>query len=101
MNRIIIAFAGAVLLAPVGASAQSAAEIYSYKAPSGMFGDGTFQWNLYRYMTEDAEYRERLRNDPDLATGSVNPPVSSQGTAVNGDQVARPGEGGARRRSAR
>lgn len=97
-KTILAAGAALVLLAPTASSAQTAKEIFTYKAPSGMFGEGTFLWNMYRYMTEDAELREKLRRDRDLATGSVDRvPETAQGTAVGTEQVARPGERGPRR----
>lgn len=105
MTKVTSVLAAALIAVPGLASAQSAAEIYSYKAPSGMFGEGTAKWQMFRYLTEDQEYRDRLRAereaDGGITTGSVRPPVSSQGTAVNGEQVARPGERGARRNPSR
>ncbi|MDB5512831.1 MAG: hypothetical protein JWR08_2314 [Enterovirga sp.] len=101
MRSTILAFGAALLLAPTAASAQTAKEIYTYKAPSGMFGEGTGLWNMYRYMTEDAELRERLRQERETGTASISAPRSAQGTAINDQQVARPGETGSRRRGTR
>ena|SRR5215207_1680004 len=40
---------------------QTAAEIYSYKAPSGMFNEGTSKADHYRFFQEDAERMANLR----------------------------------------
>ncbi len=95
MSKLVLAAGAALFLLPAAASAQTAAETYSYSAPSGMFSEGTTKWQMYRFMAEDAERTARLRAGDDVATGSV------QGTAVSTDQVRRPGEFGARRRGAR
>ena len=63
------------------ASAQSAAQNFTYKAPSGMFGEGTTKWQMYQFMETD---QSRLHGD--LATGSVS-------TSSSNDQsYPRPGE---------
>ncbi|NNM74445.1 hypothetical protein [Enterovirga aerilata] len=71
MRKTMIALGTALLLAPAAASAQSAAENFSYREPSGMFGEGHAKWQLYKFMHEDRERREHLQ--PGLATGSVGP----------------------------
>lgn len=95
MRKIIIAVGAALAFAPVAASAQTAAENFSYSAPSGMFGEGTAKWQLYRYMHEDKERTARFNAENNVDTGSV------QGTAVGDAQVRRPGERGSRRPNAR
>lgn len=95
MRNTIIAIGAILALSPMAASAQSAAENFSYSAPSGMFGEGTAKWQLYRFMHEDRERTERLRAGNDIPTGSI------QGTAVGDDRVRRPGERGSRRETAR
>ena len=97
MRRVVLALGAALMLAPAAASAQSAAENFSYKAPSGMFGEDTAKWQMYKFMHEDRERREALQRDNNLATGSVAKGRPAQGTAINDEQVARPGERGARR----
>jgi hypothetical protein len=81
----------AALLAPSVASAQTAKENFSYSAPSGMFGDGTTKWQLFRFIEEDQERLAALRAGQEpTATGSI------QGSA-NSDSVRRPGEFNRRR----
>jgi opacity protein-like surface antigen len=91
MRIYSLGLAAALVLAPLAASAQTAAENFSYKAPSGMFGEGTAKWQMYRFMHEDRERTEALNAGRDLSTGSV------QGTAIGSEQYARPGESGSRR----
>ena len=43
------------------ARSQTVAEIYSYKAPSGMFNEGTSKADHYRFFQEDAERMANLR----------------------------------------
>ncbi|TGD96056.1 hypothetical protein [Methylobacterium nonmethylotrophicum] len=61
MTKTTLLLAGATLLAATAASAQSAKEIYSYKAPSGMFSEGTTKWDMYRFMAIDHEQQEAAR----------------------------------------
>jgi hypothetical protein len=78
----------AALLVPAAAAAQTAKE---NSAPSGMFGDGTTKWQMFRFIEEDQERTAALRAGQDpAATGSI------QGSA-NSDSVRRPGEFGRRR----
>lgn len=95
MKPYILALAAA-LLAPSAVMAQTAKENFSYSAPSGMFGDGTTKWQLFRFIEEDAERTAALRagRDPD-ATGSI------QGSATDTETVRRPGEFGRRAPSRR
>lgn len=63
MTKTTLLLAGATLLAAATvqlqpAQAQSAKEIYSYKAPSGMFSEGTTKWDMYRFMAMDHEQQE-------------------------------------------
>ena len=95
MRNVVIGLGAALLLAPVAASAQTAAESFSYTAPSGMFGEGYAKWQMYKFMHEDRERTERLRAGEDITTGSVRPATGGV------EQVRRPGETGARRRTSR
>ena len=61
MTKTTLLLAGATLLAATAASAQSAKEIYSYKAPSGMFSEGTTKWDMFRFMAIDHEQQEAAR----------------------------------------
>ena len=89
--RLATAAVLAALLIPAAASAQTAKENFSYSAPSGMFGDGTTKWQIFRFIEEDQERTAALRAGQDpTATGSI------QGSA-NSDSVRRPGESGRRR----
>ncbi|MFH6786468.1 MULTISPECIES: hypothetical protein [Methylobacterium] len=62
MTKTTLLLAGAALLAAAApirsAQAQSAKEIYSYKAPSGMFSEGTTKWDMFRFMAVDHEQQE-------------------------------------------
>jgi hypothetical protein len=91
MKPLVLAFGLSLALAPA-ASALTAKENFSYSTPSGMFSEGTFKWQLFRFIEEDQEWTEALRSghDPD-ATGSI------QGSATTNESVRRPGEGGRRR----
>lgn len=93
MSRIVMIMA-ALAASSVAATAQTARENFSYSTPSGMFGDGMFKWNMYRFMHEDRENMEKLRAGQET-TGSI------QGSATNPDTARRPGEVGSRRRQAR
>ena len=64
------------------ASAQSAANNFSYKAPSGMFSEGTTKWQNYQFMENDAEKRAQ----GDISTGAISNSSSS------GQSYPRPGE---------
>lgn len=67
------------------ASAQTAKENFSYKAPSGMFSEGTTKWQMFQFIESDAERRAALRAGGD-ATGSLSTSSS------NGQSYPRPGE---------
>lgn len=87
--RIIgtLALGTALLAVPAAASAQSAAEIYSYKAPSGMFSEGTTKWQMFQYMATDAERTAQMRAGEDAtATGSLS------NSSSNEQSYPRPGE---------
>lgn len=72
MRTIILSLAAALALAPAAASAQSVAEDYGYKEPSGMFGDGHTIWNFYKYLHEDQERTARLNAARNVeSTGSI------------------------------
>lgn len=53
-----LAFLTSVLCC-AGAGGETVTELFAYRAPSGMFGEGTFKWQLYRFFFED---RERMAN---------------------------------------
>ena len=91
MKPLVLAFGLSLALASA-ASALTAKENFSYSAPSGMFSEGTFKWQLFRFIEEDQERTEALRSghDPE-ATGSI------QGSATTNESVRRPGETGRRR----
>lgn len=91
MTRLIAIAAAALALSGTLATAQTARENFSYSTPSGMFGDGMFKWNMYRFMHEDAERMAQRRAGEPTATGSI------QGSATSGESVRRPGETGSRR----
>ena len=97
--RKMIMLGAALMLAPAAASAQTAAENFGYKTPSGMFGEGTAKWQLYKFMHEDRERVEAMRrNDGNLATGSVRQPTYTVQTSPNGvPRARRPGEPDPRR----
>ncbi len=98
MRKVMIAFGAALLLAPPAASAQSAAENFSYKEPSGMFGEGHAKWQLYKFIHEDRERVEAMRRNRDLATGSIAQPTYTVQTLPNGlPRARRPGEPDPRR----
>ncbi|GJE03521.1 hypothetical protein [Methylobacterium isbiliense] len=84
MTKSILLLAGAMTLAATAASAQTAKENYSYKAPSGMFSEGTTKWEMYRFMAEDAERRAGLANGPAAA------PAVAPGAATRYTGTARP-----------
>ena len=95
MKPHVLAFAAALAVPAVLPSvtlAQTAKENFSYSAPSGMFGDGTAKWQMFRFIEEDQERTAALRAGQDpTATGSV------QGSATSNESVRRPGEAGRRR----
>ena len=74
---------GAALVAAAPAFAQSAKENFSYQTPSGMFGDGTFKWNMYRFMHEDRERTSAL-GDAAQFTGSIENQPRSGSVARTG-----------------
>jgi hypothetical protein len=87
MTKTTLLLAGATLLAAATAQvqpaqAQSAKEIYSYKAPSGMFSEGTTKWDMYRFMAIDREQQEAKAAAEEAArqTASV-PSVEGRATA--------------------
>jgi hypothetical protein len=69
-----------------GAQAQTASENYSYKAPSGMFSEGTTKWQMFQFMASDAEKIAKLRAGPTATTGSLSTSSSDE------ESYARPGE---------
>lgn len=89
-------FAVAVATLPaLPASAQTAAERFSYSAPSGMFSEGTTKWQNYRFLFEDQERTARFNAGQPTSTGSV------QGSAINTETYRRPGEASPKPRRAR
>jgi hypothetical protein len=93
-----IAMSALMLLALTSAaSAQTAKENFSYKAPSGMFSEGTTKWGMYQFLESDAENRANLRAGRDSSTGSLSTSSS------NGQSYPRPGESSTspRRRTSR
>jgi hypothetical protein len=95
MTRTIVAATAALALSATLASAQTARENFSYSTPSGMFSDGMFKWNMYRFMHEDAERMAARRAGQPTETGSI------QGSATSQETARRPGEIGTRRTRAR
>ncbi len=64
MTKTTMLLTGAALVAAAAiqmppAQAQSVRENYSYKAPSGMFSEGTTKWDMYRFMAIDHEDHEK------------------------------------------
>jgi hypothetical protein len=92
MKRLVLALTTALALGSPVLAETTAKENFSYSAPSGAFGDGTFKWQMFRFMAEDRERVLALRagRDPP-ATGSI------QGSATTNESVRRPGEAGRRR----
>jgi hypothetical protein len=92
MKRLVLALTTSLALGSPAFAETTAQENYSYSAPSGAFGDGTFKWQMFRFMAEDRERVLALRagRDP-AATGSI------QGSATTNESVRRPGETGRRR----
>jgi hypothetical protein len=68
------------------ASAQTAAENFSYKAPSGMFSEGTTKWQMYQFVESDADKMARLKAGQPTATGALSSSSSNQ------QSYPRPGE---------
>jgi opacity protein-like surface antigen len=98
MRKVMIAFGAALMLAPAAAPAQTAAENFSYKEPSGMFGEGHAKWQLYKFIHEDSERREALARQRELATGSIAQPTYSVQISPTGvPRARRPGEPDPRR----
>jgi hypothetical protein len=96
MKTVMMAALAVSLLAPAAASAQTAAENFSYKAPSGMFSEGTTKWQMYQFIESDAERTAKLRAG-ETATGSLS------NSSSNAESYPRPGEWatGARRPTSR
>ena len=92
MKRLVLALTTTLALGSPALAETTAAENYSYRAPSGSFSDGTFKWEMFRFMAEDRERVLALRagRDP-AATGSI------QGSATTNWSVSRPGNTGRRR----
>ncbi|BAQ46576.1 MULTISPECIES: hypothetical protein [Methylobacterium] len=86
MTKTTLLLAGATLLAATAASAQSAKEIYSYKAPSGMFSEGTTKWDMYRFMAVDHEQQEQ--REAAAARAEADRTASVPSPAVAGRPVA-------------
>ena len=98
MRKMMIALTAAALLAPAAASAQSAADGFSYKEPSGMFGEGHTLWQLYGFIHQDKERTARFNATRELSTGSIRQPTYAVEKSGNGVQRARrPGEPDPRR----
>ena len=95
MRRSMIGLGMAIMLLPASASAQSAAENFSYTAPSGMFGEGMAKWQMYKFMHEDRERTERLQRE--LATGSIGAGDPAIRPAIRERQAPRRSERGAGR----
>ena len=68
------------------ASAQTAKENFSYKAPSGMFSEGTTKWQMYQFMEADAERMAEIKAGKSTSTGSLSTSTS------NSESYPRPGE---------
>lgn len=96
MKKMMMAVLGLSLVALPAAAAETAAENFSYKAPSGMFSEGTTKWQMYQFMQSDAERTAKLRTG-DTATGSISNSNS------NAESYPRPGEytAGTQRRTSR
>ncbi|HEV7873494.1 MAG TPA: hypothetical protein VGO82_05110 [Enterovirga sp.] len=96
MNKMMMAALGFSLLALPATAAETAAENFSYKAPSGMFSEGTTKWQMYQFVESDAERTAKLRAG-ETATGSLSNSNS------NAESYPRPGEytAGVRRRTSR
>ncbi|KMO29419.1 hypothetical protein VQ02_29675 [Methylobacterium variabile] len=77
MTKATLLLAGATLLAATAASAQSAKEICSYKAPSGMFSEGTTKWDMYRFMAVDHEQQEAASRTAAMPTATVDGRVTA------------------------
>lgn len=91
------ALGAALVFAPVGVQAQDVADNFSYKAPSGMFSEGTTKWQMYQFMESDAERTAKLRAGEPVSTSSISNSDS------NAASYPRPGERsrGFRRQTAR
>lgn len=83
--RALILIIG-ILITASGASAQSAAQNFSYKAPSGMFSEGTTKWQMFQFIEFDAERMEQLRAGQAPTTGALSTSSS------NGQSYPRPTE---------
>jgi hypothetical protein len=96
MKKTMMTLLGLSLLAAPAALAQPAAENFSYKAPSGMFSEGTTKWQMYQFIESDAERTAKLRAG-ETATGSLSTSNS------NTQSYPRPGEPttGVQRRTSR
>jgi hypothetical protein len=96
MKTTMMALVGLSLLALPAAAAETTAENFSYKAPSGMFSEGTTKWQMYQFMQSDAERTAKLRAG-ETATGSIS------NSSSNAQSYPRPGEPttGAQRRTSR
>jgi len=92
MKRLVLALTTTLALGSPALAETTAAENYSYRAPSGSFSDGTFKWEMFRFMAEDRErvLALRARQDP-VAIGSI------RGITRTNWSVRRPGEAGRRR----
>jgi hypothetical protein len=96
MKKMMMAVLGFSLLALPAAAAETAAENFSYKAPSGMFGEGTTKWQMYQFVESDTERTAKLRAG-ETATGALS------NSSSNAESYPRPGEytAGTRRRTSR
>ena len=87
MTKTTLLLAGAALFAVnaagmTPAQAQSAKENYSYKAPSGMFSEGTTKWDMYRFMAIDHEQQEAKVAAEAAARQTASVPAAVEGRAT-------------------
>lgn len=96
MKNPMTALLGLSLLALPASAAETTAENFSYKAPSGMFSEGTSKWQTYQFIEADAERTAKLRAG-ETATGSIS------NSSSNAQSYPRPGEptAGTQRRTSR
>jgi ABC-type transport system substrate-binding protein len=89
--KTTIGLAALILAGLCGAaSAQTAQQNFSYKAPSGMFSEGTTKWGMYQFMESDAERMAKVRSgEGDVATGALST-SSSQSYPRPGERSTSP-----------
>ncbi|AWB20762.1 hypothetical protein DA075_07380 [Methylobacterium currus] len=93
MTKTTLLLAGAALFAAnaaqmTSAQAQSAKENYSYKAPSGMFSEGTTKWDMYRFMAIDHEQQEAKAAAEAAAEAATGQTASVPAAAAEGRATA-------------